>query len=172
MGQFLVTNRFEISKLNKEDKKNCFLFGDHSLNFLINFKNKNKNKNEKFNTVSASLKSKKHCLKLTKTVFNEIYYQQQKFYNFNISKNAYGILLIPLLNNFIEIFYNKYFELNKIIKKRPDLYLSTLNKKDFIFFNTFAEFLSYSQKDFFNFQIATEIINFNNYTNKKKTNQQ
>ena len=77
MRQFLVTSNFEFSKLNKEDKKNCFFFGDHSLNFLVDFKSKKKNK--KFNIVSTSLKSKEHCLKLTKTVFNEIYYQHQKF---------------------------------------------------------------------------------------------
>ena len=128
MGQFLVTNSFEISKLNKEDKKNCFSFGDHSLNFLVNFKNKNKskNKNQKFNTVSASLKSKKHCLKLTKTVFNEIYYQQQKFYNFNISKNAYGILLIPLLLDFRNFFIKFFFIVfNKCITG-GDKYISFL----------------------------------------------
>ena len=55
MRQFLVTNNFEINKLNKQDKKICILFGDHSYNFLINLKNEKKN----LNTVSASLKSKK-----------------------------------------------------------------------------------------------------------------
>ena len=106
--------------------------------------------------------------KTTKLVFNEIYFQQKKYYNLNISKSAYGILLIPLLNNFIEIFYNKYFELDKIIRKRPDIYLNTLNKKNFIFFESFAEFLSFSQKDFFIFQIVSEVITFNKYKNKKK----
>ena len=97
-----------------------------------------------------------------------MYYHQKKFYKFNISRRGYGIILIPFLNNFVEIFYKKYCDIEEKVKKNKHIKFQVLNSKDFIYFKNFKEFISFSQKDLFIFQIASEIINFNNIQTKKK----
>ena len=114
------------------------------------------------------LKLKIKCKKLTEKVFEKLYCEISKKCKIPISKKAYSIILIPFLNNFIEIIFDKLFYFDKIIKKNKKITLTLIHKNDFVYFNNFAEFISLSQKDFFNLQIISEIINFNNYTNKKE----
>ena len=162
MNKSLVTTHFEFRKLNSNLKKNVTHLGDCSKDFGENFQN------ELLESKPKNIKEKKHCLEITEKIFENLYYHQKKFYKFNISKKGYGIILIPFLNNFVEILYKKYCDIEEKVKKNKNIKFQVLNSKDFVYFKNFEEFISFSQKDLFNFQIASEIINFNKYPNEKK----
>ena len=162
MNKSLVTTHFEFRKLDSNLKKNVTHLGDCSKDFGENFQN------ELLESKPKNIKEKKHCLEITEKIFENLYYHQKKFYKFNISKKGYGIILIPFLNNFVEILYKKYCDIEEKVKKNKNIKFQVLNSKDFVYFKNFEEFISFSQKDLFNFQIASEIINFNKYPNEKK----
>ncbi len=162
MDNILVTTDFEIKKLDVNNSDKIIHLGDYSKKFDENF-----GKKKVFFHIKK-INRKKECLKITRKVFDALRFYQNNFYKLNISKKSYSILLIPFLNNFIEIFYQKYHEIDEKIKSNRNIKLQILNYKDFIYFKNFAEFISFTQKDLFNFQISSEVINFNKYSNNKK----
>ena len=162
--KYLISTNYEIDSLSNFEKKVASHLSDSSKIFnydeLI--------KNPKFFKKNNTHKSKKHCERLTNKIFNQLYFHIIQDTKSVISKKAYSIILIPFLNNFIETIYEKFIQYNKVVLRNKKITLMLLNKKNFIYFKNFAEFISLSQNDFFNLQLVSEIIYFNKYSNNKK----
>ena len=162
--KYLISTNYEIDSLSNFEKKVASHLSDSSKIFnydeLI--------KNPKFFKKNNTLKSKKHCKRLTNKIFNQLYFHITQDTKSVISKKAYSIILIPFLNIFIETIYEKFIQYNKVVLRNKKLTLMLLHKKSFIYFKNFAEFISLSQNDFFNLQLVSEIIYFNKYSNNKK----
>ena len=161
-AKYLVSTKYEIQNLNDKEKKIAIYLNDNAnnLNFDDNIKN--------YKVIKDSLAAKKKCAKLTDKIFKQLYLHLINHYNFKISEKAYRVILAPFLNNFIEIIYYKYQNYDQFISKNKNLNLLVVDKNSFIYFDNFQQFISFSQKDFFNSQLNTEIINFNKYSNHKK----
>lgn len=163
MGEkFLVSTSYEIQNLDDKEKKIAIHLNDNAKKF--NFDDNIKD----CKVIKNSLSAKKNCAKLTDKIFNQLYLQLINHNDFKISKKAYRVVLAPFLNNFIEIIYYKYQNFDQFISKNKNINLLVLDKSSFIYFDNFQQFISFSQKDFFNTQLNTEIIIFNKYNNHKK----
>ena len=163
--KYLISTNYEINNLNDFEKNSALHFSDASK--VFDYKKLDKNPWVLKNN-SNSRKSKKYCKILTNKVFDQLYWHIIQDKKLIISKKAYSIILVPFLNNFIETIYEKFTQYNKIVLKNKKLTLITLNRKNFIHFKNFAEFISFSQNDFFNLQLISEIIYFNKYSNNKE----
>jgi len=163
MGEnYLISTIYEFESLDNKEKKIISYLNDNAKKFDFdkNFISYKAYKN--------SLSSKNNCAKLVEKIFDQLYSHLINHYNFEISKKAYRIILEPFLNNFVEIVYYKYENYNQFILKNKNLKIFILDKSSFVHFDNFEEFISLSQKDFFNTQLNTEIINFNKYNNYRK----
>ena len=163
MGKkFLVSTSHEIQNLDDKEKKIAIHLNDNAKNFKFDDNIKY------YKVIKNSLSAKKNCAKLTDKIFNQLYLHLINHNDFKISKKAYRVVLAPFLNNFIEIIYYKYQNFDQFISKNKNINLLVLDKSSFIYFDNFQQFISFSQKDFFNTQLNTEIIIFNKYNNHKK----
>ena len=163
MSQYLVTTSFEKKYIKNVKEEKIYHFSDSSQNFnYFNYK-------KKFNSKKASLEAQKYCSMMADKIFEKIYLNLLNHYKIKLSKKSYSIIILPFLTNFIEIIHHRYTNLNQAISKNKNLNLQVLNSKDFLYFKSFNEFISFSQKDLFNFQISSEIIKFNKYDNNQKT---
>ena len=163
--KYLVSTNYEFQSLKKKEKELAVHLNESSNSFNFSGDEKNSTKYKKSNN---DIYSKNNCEKLTSKIFEELYFNLNMQDKVKISKKAYRIILAPFLNNFIEIIYHKYKVYDQFVSKNKNLNLIVLDQNYFTYFNNFDEFLSFSQKDLFNSQLNSEIVNFNKYINFKR----